>query len=418
MKMSTIKTILVLSFILYHAFEWYLDFLDTRHMNAEVPENVRDVYDAEAYRNWIAYHRANQRLQLGKSLVSFVVNLLMLLLNFYAFVFGLFGGSSVYLQYFLALLLFITIDTVIAIPFRCYDTFVIEEKFGMNRTTKKTFILDTIKSWIISAVLGYGLTVLIMFLYERFGDPGIILICVAIILFSLLIALVAVPLMRIFNKFTPLEDGTLKEALLGLCTRYGVRVKKIVVRDASRRTTRANAFCTGLTKRKTISLDDNLVKDYEDDQIVAVFAHEFAHARFNHVLKSLPFSMLRTVLAVAVLGLIFHLMPVYKAFGFEGRNYYFAMTVLTLFTWPVSKALDYISNRISRKHEYEADGFAAKEGYGEALISALKKLSKDSLSNLNPHPLIVKLEYSHPTLSQRIDAIRKTARDLQPETGR
>ena len=393
MKMSTIKTILVLSFILYHAFEWYLDFLDTRHMNAEVPENVRDVYDAEAYRNWIAYHRANQRLQLGKSLVSFVVNLLMLLLNFYAFVFGLFGGSSVYLQYFLALLLFITIDTVIAIPFRCYDTFVIEEKFGMNRTTKKTFILDTIKSWIISAVLGYGLTVLIMFLYERFGDPGIILICVAIILFSLLIALVAVPLMRIFNKFTPLEDGTLKEALLGLCTRYGVRVKKIVV-------------------------DDNLVKDYEDDQIVAVFAHEFAHARFNHVLKSLPFSMLRTVLAVAVLGLIFHLMPVYKAFGFEGRNYYFAMTVLTLFTWPVSKALDYISNRISRKHEYEADGFAAKEGYGEALISALKKLSKDSLSNLNPHPLIVKLEYSHPTLSQRIDAIRKTARDLQPETGR
>ena len=401
-----IKTLLILSFILSHAFNLLLDYLDEKHMKAAIPENVRDVYDEEEYRKWIAYHKDSKRLGMTKDAVTFALELLMLLFNFYAVVFALFGQHAVYLQYFLAIVLFVVIETVIGIPFHYYDTFVIEEKYGMNRMTKKTFVLDSVKSFIISLVLGYGLIAIIMFLYDRFGDPGIVLISITVILISLLIVLVAVPLMRIFNRFDPLEEGDLKNDLLRLCDKYGVHVKKIVVRDASRRTTRANAFCAGLTKRKTISLDDNLVKEYENDQIVAVFAHEFAHAKYRHTLKSLPFSLMQTVLTIVILGAVFHITPVYTAFGFDGLNYYFAMFVLDLFTWPVMRVLEYVSNRISRKHEYEADGFAAREGYGEALISALKKLSKDALSNLNPHPFIVKLSYSHPTLSQRIDAIR------------
>ena len=415
MSKEGIKIILVLSFILYHAFGWFLDYLDERHMNAEIPDNVKDVYNEEEYRNWINYHKDNKKLGLTEKAASFIIELLMLLFNFYAFVFRLFGHHPVYLQYFLAVFLFVVIDTAVALPFSYYETFVIEEKYGLNRTTKKTFLLDTIKSWIISTVLGYGLVFLIMVLYEKFKDPGIVLICIAFILISLLISLIVVPLMRVFNKFAPLEDGDLKNDLLRLCEKYGVQVKKIVVRDASRRTTRANAFCTGLTKKKTISLDDNLVKDYENDQIVAVFAHEFAHAKFSHVLKSLPFSLMSTVLTIAMLGVIFHITPAFEAFGFDGLNYYFAMTLLTLFTWPLERILEYVSNGITRKHEYEADGFAAREGYGEALISALKKLSKDSLSNLNPHPFIVKLEYSHPTLSQRIESISKTRPVRQEE---
>ena len=411
MSREWLRIILILSYILYHAFDWYLDYLDEKHMNAGIPENVRDVYNEEEYRRWIAYHRERKRLGLTESVVSFAVGLLMLVLNFYAFSFGCFGKMQVYLQYFCAIFLITTIETVIGIPFKYHSTFVVEEKYGLNKTTGKTFFLDTLKSWIISAVLEYGLVVIIMFLYERFGDPGLVLICIAFILISLLISLIVVPLMRVFNKFDPLEEGDLKSDLLSLCTKYGVQVKKIVVRDASRRTTRANAFCTGLTKRKTIALDDNLVKEYDNDQIVAVFAHEFAHAKYSHVLKSLPFSIGQTVLMIAMLGVVFHIIPAFEAFGFEGVNYYFAMTLLTLFTWPLFRVLEYAANRISRKHEYEADGFAAKEGYGEALVSALKKLSKDSLSNLNPHPLIVELEYSHPTLSQRIKAIRK----LSPE---
>ena len=410
--MQRIKIILILSYIVSHLFDWFLDYLDTKHMNAEIPENVRDVYNEAEYRKWIAYHKENKRFALAESFVSFMTGLLMLIFNFHAFSFFLFEGSRLYLQYFCMILLISSVETVTGIPFRYYDTFVIEEKYGMNRTTRKTFIFDTIKQWLISIIVEYGLIVLIMFLYEKFGDPGIALICLAVILISVLISLIVIPLMRVFNKFVPLEDEELKSDLLSLCKKYGVQVKKIVVRDASRRTTRANAFCTGLTRRKTISLDDNLVKDYSNEQIVAVFAHEFAHAKYSHILKSLPFSIAQTVLMIAMLGVIFHIPSAFTAFGFRGINYVFAMTVLSLFTWPVSKILMIISNRISRRHEYEADAFAAKEGYGEALILALKKLSKDALSNLNPHPLIVKLEYSHPTISQRIDAIRSNNKTL------
>ena len=407
MSRETIKIILILSFILHHVFEWFLDYLEERHMNAVIPENVRDVYNEAEYKRWVSYHKASKRLGLTESVVSFAAGVLMLALNLYAVFFHLFDGRQVYLQYLFMVFLITTIETVISVPFRYYDTFVIEEAYGMNKTTRKTFFLDTVKSWLISVILEYGLVVVVMFLYDRFGDPGLVLICIAFILISLLISLIVVPLMRVFNKFDPLEEGDLKNDLLGLCSKYGVTVKKIVVRDASRRTTRANAFCTGLTKKKTIALDDNLVKDYDNDQIVAVFAHEFAHAKYSHVLKSLPFSIAQTVLMIVMMGVVFHITPAFLAFGFEGLNYYFAMTLLTLFSWPLSKILEYAANRISRKHEYEADCFAAREGYGEALISALKKLNKDSLSNLNPHPLIVKLEYSHPTLSQRIDAIMK-----------
>ena len=406
MSGAGIKTILILSFILEHAFTLYMEHLDEKHMKGAIPENVQDVYDENAYRKWIAYHKDNKRIGMAEGAVSFGVSLLMLLFNFYAFVFGIFRQQGVYLQYFCAVLIYVAIDSLIRIPFHYYDTFVIEENYGMNMTTKKTFMQDRMKSFLISLLLEYGLIVIIMFLYDRFGDPGVVLICLAFILISILISLIVVPLMRIFNRFKLLEEGTLKEDFLRLCDRYGVQVKKIVVRDASRRTTRANAFCTGLTKRKTISLDDNLVKDYENDQIVAVFAHEFAHAKYGHVLKSLPFSLMDTVLTIVMLGVVFHFGSVYEAFGFGGLNYYFAMIVLSMVTWPLMKALEYIANRISRKHEYEADAFVAREGYGEALISALKKLSRDSLSNLNPHPFIVKLSYSHPTLSQRIEAIR------------
>ena len=212
-------------------------------------------------------------------------------------------------------------------------------------------------------------------------------------------------LLKIFNKFTPLPDGELKDKLTALCEKYDIKVKKIVVRDASRRTTKANAFCTGFGKRKTISLDDNLVNNYTSDQIVAVFAHEFAHAKYKHVLKTLPFGIFKTVLMLAMFIVLLNFESVSLAFGFAERNYFIAFLVIGTIMWPIDVLLDYIGNYLSRKHEYEADAFAAKEGYGDELISALKKLSKESLSNINPHPLIVKLTYSHPTLSERITAI-------------
>lgn len=402
-----LKWILIGSFILNKAYEGYLKYLDNSYLEKEPPENVRDVYDKEEYKKWLSYEKEGGRVDLINDIVDSALVLIILIFNIHSFVFSLFAGFNIYLQYLFTLAVFTVISMIVSVPFDHYDTFVIEEKYGMNKTTKKTFVLDVIKEAILSLIVSYGLLMLIMFLFERFGNRGIILAILAVIALSIVISLIVMPIMRIFNKFEPLEDGELKDGLLALCEKYDIRVKKICVKDASRRTTKANAFCTGLTKKKTISLDDNLVNDYTTDQIIAVFAHEFAHARYNHQIKTLPFAFLLTVISVAALGILVNFSEPFTAFGFSDVNYYFAFLLISLISWPVSTVFDLISNRISRKHEYQADGFAAKEGYGIALIEALKKLSKDSLTDLNPHPLVVKMLYSHPTLSQRIDAIEK-----------
>lgn len=406
-----LKLILIGSFILNKLYDGYLKYLDNSYLEKEPPENVKDVYDEEEYKKWLSYQKEGGRVDLISDIVDSALVLLILIFNIHSRIFLLFSGFNVYLQYLLTLIVFSIISLIVSIPFDHHDTFVIEEKYGMNKTTKKTFVLDKIKEFILSLILSYGLLMLIMFLFEKFGNKGIILAIIAVIGISVLISLVVIPIMRIFNKFDPLEEGELKEGLLSLCEKYGVKVKKICVRDASRRTTKANAFCTGLTKKKTISLDDNLVNDYTIDQIVAVFAHEFAHARYSHQLRSMPFAFIRTVIMIAALGILMNYPQPFMAFGFEDVNYYFAFNLMGLISWPVSTVFDLISNHLSRKYEYQADGFAASEGYGTALIESLKKLSKDSLTDLNPHPLVVKLTYSHPTLSQRIDAIDKIKAD-------
>jgi len=404
---NTVKIIMVVSFILSEVFALYLEYLDYSHTKAALPENVKDVYDECEYNKWLNYHHDNTRIGLISNGITQLLMLIFLMFNLYAVVFNLFEGINIYLQYFLTIVLFAVALLPISIPFAYYDTFVIEEKYGMNKTTRKTFVIDQIKSFVIGVVINAVLLFIVMFLFEKYGNSAIIWTVIVFFVISILINLIVMPLLKIFNKFEPLPDGELKDELLKLCEKYGVKVKKICVKDASRRTTKANAFCTGLTKKKVISLDDNLVNEYTTEQIVAVFAHEFAHAKYRHMAKSLPFAMFRTVITVVALGLVLNVGTLFSSFGFDGVNYMFAFTILTLITWPLETGLDIISNALSRKHEYQADAFAAREGYGEGLISALKKLCKDSLTNLNPHPLLVKLDYSHPTLSQRIDAIRQ-----------
>lgn len=404
-----LKLILIGSFILNKLYDGYLKYLDNSYLEKEPPENVKDVYDENEYKKWLSYQKEGGRIDLVSDIVDSILVLLILIFNIHSRVFLLFSGFNVYLQYLFTLIVFSIISAIVSIPFDHYDTFVIEEKYGMNKTTEKTFVLDQIKELFLSLILSYGLLILIMFLFERFGNKGVIFAIIAVIAISVLISLIVIPIMRIFNKFDPLGEGELKEGLLALCEKYGVKVKKICVRDASRRTTKANAFCTGFTKKKTISLDDNLVNDYTTDQIVAVFAHEFAHARYNHQLKSMPFAFVRIVIMIAALGILMNYPQPFTAFGFEDVNYYFAFNLMGLISWPVSTVFDLISNHLSRKHEYQADRFAASEGYGMSLIESLKKLSRDSLTDLNPHPWVVRLTYSHPTLSQRIDAINDMA---------
>ncbi len=398
---------LIIALFILNSIEGFIKLhLSTSGSNSPLPDNVKDVYDEKRYNLYKAYKKESGKVELISSIVSFVINLLFLVFNVYATIFNWFNGMNIYLQYLCLTAVIELFTTIIKTPFSYFDTFVIEEKYGMNKTTKNTFFADKIKGFIIGIILSMLITSIMIFFFTKFGVQAIIWTAVVIVVLSLLLSVLVVPLMKIFNKFIPLEDGELKDKLIALCDKYHVQVKKIVIKDASRRTTKSNAFCTGL-KKKTISIDDNLLNNFTTDEIVAVFAHEFAHAKYKHVLKTLPFSLIRSVLVIVLFGLVISVKDFFTPFGFTEANYYFAMVVLDALVWPFSNLTNIAFNYLSRKHEYQADAFAAKEGYGEALISALKRLVNESLSEINPHPWIVKTEYSHPTLSQRITAVRE-----------
>ena len=405
-----IKLIIILSLLLNHAFDGIIEYLNSVHLKSELPDNVKDVYNEDEYQKWISYEKEYGRVHLIEGILDTALAVILLAGNVYAWLFSCFLRFNLYVQYAIVIMIIIAASTLIDIPFNAYKTFVLEEKYGMNKTTRKTFVLDVVKELLIGAVLAYLLMALIMFLFERYGNMAILWTAIALAAFSLLISALSIPIMRIFNKFTPLPDGELKDSLTALCARYGVTIKKIVVRDASRRTTKSNAFCTGFGKKKTVSLDDNLVNNLTPGEITAVFAHEFAHARYHHILKSIPFALFRQTLTVAVIGVILNVPALFGAFGFASVNYFFATVLMTPLVWPLQTCFDAVSNALSRKHEYEADDFAAKEGYGGDLIAALKRLCEESLADINPHPLAVRLHYSHPTLSQRISAITTRTR--------
>ena len=401
-----VRALVISLFIAEELYSLVLLYLSAQAAKRPLPDAVKDVYDSKRYDIYKAYKKDNLRTALLSSAVEMTADFIFLVCNVYAAVFNALGNINIYPRYILVILIFTLIGQIIEIPFSYYDTFVIEEKYGMNKTTKKTFFLDRMKSFIVSMILTSLLISVIIFFFTRFGIMAIIWTAAAVMLFSLIANLLLMPFMRLFNSFTPLEEGELRDKLLSLCTKYGVKVKRIVVRDASRRTTKANAFCSGLRK-KTISIDDNLMNNFTTDEIVAVFAHEFAHAKYRHVLKTLPFSLISSVIMIAAFGVLLEFSALFTAFGFGEANYFFAFLLLSTITWPVTIPFNTFLNSISRKHEYEADAFAAEEGYGEALVSALKRLMNEALAEINPHPWIVVTEYSHPTLAQRIDSIRK-----------
>lgn len=402
-----IRTVVITLFILSSIYDFFLIYLNLCSSSRPLPQNVRDVYDEKEYKKYLSYKKECGKIDLYSLVFSSVVNLVLLIGNVYALLFKAFDNMNVYMQYFLVILILNSLSTILKLPFSIYSTFVIEEKYEKNRTTKKTFFFDTIKTLILSILLTFILVSIIVFFFSRYGIRGVIGTSIALITIILILNTLVMPLLRLFNKFIPLENGELKEKLLSLCRENNITVKRIVVRDASRRTTSSNAFCTGLGK-KTIALDDNLIKRFSTDEIVAVFAHEAGHAKKKHLIKSLPISILSSILMILAFGLLLEFIALFTQFGFTSINYLFAFTLLEIIFRPFEIISGIITNYISRRHEYEADGVATRSGYGESLISALKKLHKEALGEINPPKWIVITEYSHPTLSERINAIEMT----------
>ncbi len=405
-------TILII-FVLDFVFERLLAWLNQRNWSLEIPDELQPYYDIEKYKKARDYSRANYRMGLLSSTISFVLILV-------ALSFGWFGYLDSLVNHWVesplwrALLFFAVLGAasfVIGLPFSYYSTFYIEEKFGFNKTDLKTFILDRIKSIFLSIILGGLVLGAIVYLYLKLGADfwwAAWLVVAAFMLFmNLFYSNLIVPL---FNKQTPLEAGELREAIEAFANKVGFKLDNIYVIDGSKRSTKANAYFTGLGPKKRIVLYDTLINDHTTEELTAVLAHEIGHYKKKHTLLSLVLGLMQT-------GIIFYLLSLFIAPGGEiaraaadalGAQASFQTGVLVfgiLFS-PVSTLISVFMNIISRRNEFQADAFARQNYSGEYLIRALIKMSVKHLSNLHPHPAYVFVYYSHPPLLKRIQGLK------------
>lgn len=400
-----IISLLVTDFI----FERILEYLNSTQWSDQLPEEVKDIYDDEKYRQQQAYEKVNFRFSLVSSSFSFVVMLLMFLLAGFAWVNSL--ALSVSVHPILTALVFFGIlmlaSDLINTPFSVYDTFVIEEKFGFNKTTPKTFVLDKFKGYLLGAIIGGSLLALIIYLYQLTTTSFWIYAWLVISGFSVFMVLfysnLIVPL---FNKQTPLPEGELKSAIENFAAKTGFKLDNIYVIDGSKRSTKANAYFTGFGAKKRVVLYDTLINDMTTNELVAVLAHEIGHYKKHHVLWSLLLGILQTGIVLFIFSLFVGSPELSAALGVETPSFHIGLIAFGILYSPISMITGLVMNIFSRKNEYQADAFAAQYFSGDELASALKKLSVKNLSNLRPHPAYVFFHYSHPTLLQRLEALK------------
>ena len=401
------KALFLILFTLEHIYQLILNLVQYRSAGNPTPANVADVYDAETYSKWRAYHGEKSKLTMLRTVVSWVLTMALLIGNFHAWAAGFFP-ESVFMQLLGVILAQSVVEVLVFVGFGWVDTMVIEQKYGFNRSSVKTFVIDQIRNLVIEIVLGIILMGLLSWLHLSMGDWVIVLFTGVVFAFTLAISFLYGPVFsRMGNKFVPLEEGELKEKLLALMGKHGYQVKTIEVMDASRRTTKLNAYFTGFGKLKSIVLYDNLLNVMSTDEIVAVFAHEMGHGLHKDVLKQQIMNLGNLLLMAVAVWLTIRTPVMHEAFGFTQVNYGFAFTLLGGLLGLIQPLTGMAMNAYSRYAEYRADAQAVKEGYGEALVGGLKKLAKENFANLAPSKALVVLEYSHPPLSERIAAIEK-----------
>ncbi len=382
-----------------------LNFLNAKSFKDQVPQDLRDVYSPEEYEKSQNYKCTNYRFGILTSIFSIVLILSILIFGGFGwiddFVSGLTDNRT--LQSLLFFGLIMIGSDVLNTPFSYYQTFVIEEKFGFNKTTHKTFVIDKIKGWIMIVVLGGGILTMVLWFFEWAGSSFWLytwgLITVFTIFMNLFYSKLIVPL---FNKQEPLEDGNLKTKIESYAKNVGFELKNIFVINGSKRSTKANAYFSGFGKEKRVTLYDTLINDLEEDEIVAVLAHEVGHYKKNHILFNLATSILLTGVMLFILSLFINNPSVSLAIGVNAPSFHAALIGFGMLYSPISEITGLLMNYFSRKFEYQADDFAKDTFSAAPLVTSLKKLSKNSLSNLTPHPAYVFMHYSHPPLKDRI----------------
>ena len=403
MDFKLIVTVLVIVSAFYQT---VLNVVKYRSASNPTPENLADVYDAETYTRWKRYSAEHSRLDILSGIIAAGVMLTLLLTGAYSAFASLFS-DGVFMQLFAVIILDLAVSNAVSIFFSYISTMKIEEKYGFNRSTMKTFVKDKIRGIIIELLISVGLVSALWGLHSAMGDWIILLFAIVLFVFVTIVSFLYPILSRIGNTFTPLEDGELKTKLMELLTKHGYKVKAIEVMDASRRTTKLNAYFTGFGKMKTIVLYDNLINCMTVDEIAAVFAHELGHGLHKDVPKRQIMSLVNMLIMSLIVWYAVSEPLLHLEFGFSAVNYGFGYILLMVGLGVVQPFTSLFMNAISRRAEYRADAQAVKEGYGAALCTALKKLARENFAHLSPSALNVILEYSHPPIDRRIKAIEK-----------
>ena len=409
---------IIISLVIFnYSFSNLLDYINHRNWKDEIPNELKDFYDKEKYKKAKNYALSKNKISLFSSSLSFLLVISLIIFNGYGII-DLFVSSSLskffeslqissnFIQSGVFFLILFILNSIISIPFSYYNTFVIEEKFGFNKTTKLTFFIDIIKSTLLSFFIGGILLFLALYLYENLNDGFWLWLWIGLSLLMILINMFYADLIvPIFNKLTPLDDGELRNKIEKYSKDVGYLLKNIYVIDGSKRSTKANAFFSGLGPRKTIALYDTLIEKHTENELVAVLAHEVGHFKKKHIFSGLIMSIIQIGIMSFFFELCLKLPDISIALGGLESSFHLGLVGFSIIFSPISILSGIIMNYNSRKNEFEADAYAKETFNGEDLSLALKKLSVDSLSNIYPHPLYVFFHYSHPPLIQRLRAL-------------
>ena len=394
--------------ILNFAFSSILEYINDKNWKNEIPTELKDYYNKAQYLKAKNYKKARGKVSLISSCLSTSLTILILYTGFYGYVSDYIHEiySSKFIHSGIFFLFFYLINMIVTIPVSYYSTFIIEEEFGFNKTSLGTFFADIIKGILMTLIIGGILLGAALFIYDYFSDGFWIWLWIGLSLFTIFISMFYTTLIvPIFNKLSPLENGTLKEKIENYSKGIGYSLKNIFIIDGSKRSSKANAYFSGLGPRKTIALFDTLVEKHTEEELVAVLAHEVGHYKKNHIKQGMFISIFQIGMMCYLFELCTKLPEITSALGAEVGAFHLGLIGFSLLFSPIGLILGVFGNILSRKNEFEADSYAKETYDGESLKLALKKLSVDSLTNLYPHPLYVFIHYSHPPLLERLKAL-------------
>ena len=411
--MNYIAVIVLIAFVCELILNIFADFLNLQHFSPELPEAFRDIYDAKRYADSQNYLYENTRF----GWIESIVNLGVLLCFWFDSGFnaldhlarGFNRGPVISGLIFIGLLLFLR--ALINLPFSIYRTFVIEEKFGFNKTGWKTFAADHLKGFGLAVILGGPLLAAVLAFFEYAGGNAWWYSWAAVSFFMLLVRFIGPTwIMPLFNRFSPLEEGELRQALMAFAKRIRFPLKNIFLMDGSRRSSKSNAYFTGFGRNKRIVLFDTLVGQTTTAELVGILAHEMGHYKLRHIWTDTIIGILHSGILFFLLSIFISLPSLFNAFYMDVPSAYGGLIFFGILYSPVEFFLGILLRFHSRRIEYQADRFALETTFApQALTSALKKLSVQNLSNLTPHPFYVMLNYSHPPILERINAIATLA---------